>query len=96
MSKTVSFISRNWDKYDPASLASYESIGGFSALRRVVLEGFDVVSRLNDADVQGRGGAAYPMGRKWDQARAVKGEHKVNVCNADEGEPCTFKDRNIL
>ena len=96
MSKTVSFISRNWDKYDPASLASYESIGGFSALRRVVLEGFDVVSRLNDAAVQGRGGAAYPMGRKWDQARAVKGEHKVNVCNADEGEPCTFKDRNIL
>ena len=39
MAKTVSFISRNWDKYDPTSLASYESIGGFSALKRV-LDGF--------------------------------------------------------
>ncbi|MCI8538664.1 MAG: NADH-quinone oxidoreductase subunit F [Oscillospiraceae bacterium] len=95
MAKTVSFISRNWDKYDPTSLASYESIGGFSALKRV-LDGFDIVARLTEADVQGRGGAAYPMGKKWDQARAVKGEHKVNVCNADEGEPCTFKDRNII
>ena len=96
MAKTVSFISRNWDKYDPSSLASYESIGGFSALRRVVLEGFDVVAKLNEADVQGRGGAAYPMGKKWDQARAVKGDRKFNICNADEGEPCTFKDRNII
>ena len=97
MSKAVSFISRNWGKYDPSSLKSYEEIGGFQALRRAVkMEGEAIAERLTECDVQGRGGAAYPMGKKWSQARAVKGDHKVNVCNCDEGEPCTFKDRGIV
>ena len=48
------------------------------------------------AKVKGRGGAAYDMGRKWSQARAVPGEKKVVICNADEGEPCTFKDRELI
>ena len=97
MSKTVSFITRNFDKYNPASLASYEYIGGFTALRKALdMDGDAIAAVLAENGVQGRGGAAYDMGRKWSQARAVKAPHKCVVCNADEGEPGTFKDRELL
>ncbi len=97
MAKTVTFITRNFGKYDPASLASYESIGGFQALRRALgMDGYDIAKVLSANGIQGRGGAAYDMGRKWSQARDVQAEHKCVVCNADEGEPGTFKDRTLL
>lgn len=97
MSKAVSFITHNFGKYDPTSLSSYESIGGFTALRKALdMDGEDIAKVLADNGVQGRGGAAYDMGRKWSQARSVPGPHKCVVCNADEGEPGTFKDRELL
>ena len=97
MSKKVCFITRNFGKYDPDSLKSYESIGGFTALRKALkMDGNEIADVLAANGVQGRGGAAYDMGRKWRQAREVKGEHKCVVCNADEGEPGTFKDRELI
>ena len=97
MSNRVCFITRNFGKYDPDSLKSYESIGGFTALRKALkMDGNEIADVLAANGVQGRGGAAYDMGRKWRQAREVKGEHKCVVCNADEGEPGTFKDRELL
>ena len=97
MSKTVCFITRNFGKYDPDSLKGYESIGGFRALRKALtMEGCDIADVLAANGVQGRGGAAYDMGKKWRQAREVPGAHKCVVCNADEGEPGTFKDRELL
>lgn len=97
MGKTVTFLTRNFGKYDPSSLASYESIGGFTALRKALgLDGYAIADILAENGVQGRGGAAYDMGKKWRQARDVPGAHKCVVCNADEGEPGTFKDRTLL
>lgn len=97
MGKTVTFLTRNFGKYDPSSLASYESIGGFTALRKALgLDGYAIADILAENGVQGRGGAAYDMGKKWRQARDVPGDHKCVVCNADEGEPGTFKDRTLL
>lgn len=97
MSKTVSFISQRFGKYDPTSLSSYEGVGGFSALRRAVkMDGYDIAARISENGVQGRGGAAYDMGRKWGQAKDVKAPKKCVVCNADEGEPGTFKDRELI
>ena len=97
MSKTVCFITRNFGKYDPDSLRGYESIGGFRALRKALtMEGYAIADVLAANGVQGRGGAAYDMGKKWRQAREVPGAHKCVVCNADEGEPGTFKDRELL
>ena len=97
MSKTVCFITRNFGKYDPDSLRGYESIGGFRALRKALtMEGYAIADVLAANGVQGRGGAAYDMGKKWRQARDVPGAHKCVVCNADEGEPGTFKDRELL
>lgn len=96
MSK-VSFMTKNFHRYDPMSIESYLAIGGFSALKKAVtMDGEDIATLLSEAQIKGRGGAAYPMGRKWSQARAVKGAHKVIICNADEGEPCTFKDRELI
>lgn len=97
MSKTVSFITENFGKYDPNSIDSYLSIGGFTATKKALaMSSNEIIDIAKKASVRGRGGAAYDTGRKWAQAAAVPGDDKVVICNADEGEPCTFKDRNIL
>lgn len=94
----VRFLTENFGQYDPSSINSYMSIGGFQALRQAVAmddpEG--IATLISEAKVRGRGGAEYPMGRKWSQARAVKGEKKIIICNADEGETTTFKDRELI
>ncbi len=97
MSTELHFITKNFDHYDTSSIGAYMNIGGFEALRKAVtMDGEDIAARIAEAKVKGRGGAAYDMGRKWSQARAVIGEKKVVICNADEGEPCTFKDRALI
>lgn len=97
MAKTVSFISRRFGKYDPWSIKDYEVHDGFRALRKALtMSGGEIAGVLSANGVQGRGGAAYDMGRKWNQAREEAGPNKCVVCNADEGEPGTFKDRELL
>lgn len=97
MAQTVSFISRRFGKYDPWDIKDYEAHDGFQALRRALtMDGYDIARLLSANGIQGRGGAAYDMGRKWTQARDEKGDNKCVVCNADEGEPGTFKDRELL
>lgn len=97
MSKAVQFMTKNFGKYDILSIDSYESIGGFEALKRAVtMEPSAIADRIAECGVKGRGGAAYDMGKKWHQAREVANPNKVVVCNADEGEPCTFKDRTLI
>ena len=94
----VRFLTENFGQYDPSSINSYMSIGGFQALRQAVAmdDPEDIATLISEAKVRGRGGAEYPMGRKWSQARAVKGEKKIIICNADEGETTTFKDRELI
>lgn len=97
MSETVSFITENFGKYDPDSIDSYLSIGGFTATKNALaMSSNEIIDITKKSSVKGRGGAAYDTGRKWAQAAAVPGDDKVVICNADEGEPCTFKDRSIL
>jgi len=55
-----------------------------------------IIDELIKSGLKGRGGAGFPTGLKWKFAKAAKGEEKYVVCNADEGEPGTFKDREIL
>jgi [NiFe] hydrogenase diaphorase moiety large subunit len=56
----------------------------------------DIIQELIDSGLRGRGGAGFPTGLKWKFAAAQKEEEKYVICNADEGEPGTFKDREIL
>src|SRR5439155_11443981 len=76
---------------DPTSLADYRAHGGYGALRRAIeLSPQGVIREVTDSKLVGRGGAAFPTGRKWDAvARNVVRPHYL-VCNADESEPGTF------
>jgi NADH-quinone oxidoreductase subunit F len=82
---------------DPESLDDYRAHGGYAALRRAFELGPEgVIREVLDSKLMGRGGAAFPTGRKWDAvARQPRRPHYL-VCNADESEPGTFKDRVIL
>lgn len=82
---------------DPASLDDYRAAGGCTALRRAFALGpAGVVREVLDAGLVGRGGAAFPTGRKWQAtAQQADGPHYL-VCNADESEPGTFKDRVLM
>jgi len=82
---------------DPESFDSYRAAGGYAALRRAVELGPEgVIREITDAKLLGRGGAAFPTGRKWDAvARTPVRPHHL-VCNADESETGTFKDRVLM
>ena len=82
---------------DPERLDDYRAHGGYEALRRALALGPDrVIREVTDSRLVGRGGALFPTGRKWDAvARASVRPHYL-VCNADESEPGTFKDRVLM
>jgi NADH-quinone oxidoreductase subunit F len=81
----------------PTSIDDYREHGGFRALRRALELGpAHVVREVKDSGLRGRGGAAFPMGVKWEAvAKAPVDPHYV-ICNADESEPGTFKDRVLM
>ncbi len=84
---------RSWptDPYD-------EAAPRYAAVRELIHGGAPemVIQALKDAGLRGLGGAAFPTGMKWDYTRRAHGESKYVICNADESEPGTFKDRVIL
>lgn len=82
---------------DPCSVTEYENMGGFSGFKQAVkMEKEDILSEVDAALLRGRGGAAYPMGSKWKHLYENPRFPKYIVCNADEGEPGTFKDKMLL
>jgi NADH-quinone oxidoreductase subunit F len=82
---------------DPASLDDYRAAGGYAALRRAFELGpSGVIRELLDSKLMGRGGAAFPTGRKWDSVAHESEQPHFIVCNADESEPGTFKDRVLM
>jgi NADH-quinone oxidoreductase subunit F len=81
---------------DPERLDSYRSAGGYEALSRAIAEGADaVLDRIESAGLRGRGGASFPAAAKWRAVGQAPGD-KIVVCNADESEPGTFKDRVLM
>ncbi|MGW5742276.1 NAD(P)H-dependent oxidoreductase subunit E [Amycolatopsis sp. NPDC003861] len=82
---------------DPVSLDGYRASGGYAALRNALHMGQAAVIReVTDSGLLGRGGAAFPTGRKWAATAAQPAGPHYLVCNADESEPGTFKDRVLL
>jgi NADH-quinone oxidoreductase subunit F len=80
------------------TLEEYRARGGYEALDKALrqMKPSDVGKEVTAANVQGRGGAAFPMGRKWQVVVYDDGQPHYLIANADEGEPGTFKDRWIL
>ena len=82
---------------DPTSLESYRAHGGYRALARAIEMGSGrVIEEVTASKLLGRGGAAFPTGRKWDAVRRQPAMPHYVVCNADESEPGTFKDRELM
>ncbi len=82
---------------DPTSLDAYRVHGGGEALRRALEIGPDgVIAEVREAKLLGRGGAAFPTARKWEAVAGQPARPHYLVCNADESEPGTFKDRVLM
>jgi NADH-quinone oxidoreductase subunit F len=82
---------------DPTSLDAYKASGGYRALAAALeREPAWVIQEVTAANLLGRGGAAFPTGRKWEAVAREPARPHYLVCNADESEPGTFKDRVLL
>ena len=91
-------VLRNCGRIDPDSIEEYIANEGYQALGKSVsaMQPQEVVGIIKDSGLRGRGGAGFPTGLKWSFTANTVADQKYIVCNADEGEPGTFKDRLIL
>ena len=98
VAKQVRIVLKNAGTIDPNNIDEYIANGGYEALGKVLTskKPQDVIQTIIDSKIVGRGGAAFPTGLKWKFAAQEKDDTKYLICNADEGEPGTFKDRLIL
>ena len=84
-------------KIDPKQINDYIGIGGYAALpKALAMRPEEVVEEVKTAGLQGRGGAGFPTGLKWELCRKAAGEQKYVICNADEGDPGAYMDRGLL
>ena len=93
----VRILSANCGDGIPTNLADYEAGGGYQGLKKALsMSPQGIISEIKASGLVGRGGAAFPTGVKWEGAAKAPGEPKFIVCNADESEPGTFKDRVLM
>ena len=91
------FLLRNIGNPNSADINEYIKAGGYKALAKALtLKPSDVIDEVKKSGLRGRGGAGFPTGMKWSFAAADQKKPKYLVCNADEGEPGTFKDKLVL
>jgi len=95
--KEERIVLRNAGSIDPRNLEEYIALDGYQGLAKALrLTPEDVVEELKKSSLRGRGGAGFPTGLKWEFTQRVESDEKYVICNADEGEPGTFKDRLIM
>lgn len=97
MANEVCFRTLHKDR--PWRLETYQSEGGYEALKKILKEKIaqeDIIETVKKSGLRGRGGAGFPTGLKWSFINRTAPGDKYVVCNSDEGEPGTFKDRDIL
>jgi len=90
---------RNFDQDRPWLLEQYQNAGGYEVLKRILKEKTppeEIIEEVKASGLRGRGGAGFPTGLKWSFISRNAPGQKYVVCNSDEGEPGTFKDRDIL
>lgn len=90
-------LTRRVDKYKPLDLEAYKSLRGLQGLKRALELGpQSVIEQVKQSGLTGRGGAGFPTAIKWASAAQEKQQPKYFICNADEGELGTFKDKVLL
>jgi NADH-quinone oxidoreductase subunit F len=93
----VSILTANCGKNQVTWLVRYLSAGGYSGLRKAIELGAQkTIEMVKESGLSGRGGGAFPTGKKWEFAAQAPGQVKYIVCNAAEAEPGAFKDRVLL
>ena len=80
----------------PTSSLEYEAVGGYAGLRKAAADPDQIVVVIKASGLRGRGGAGFPTGLKMSFTKGAVADQKYVVCNADEGEPGTNKDRVIM
>jgi len=98
MAKQKRIVLRNCGIIDPENIDDYIGSGGYEALKKVITQMTpeSVINEVLKSGLRGRGGAGFSTGTKWGLARKAKGYPKYLVCNADEGDPGAFMNRNVL
>jgi NADH-quinone oxidoreductase subunit F len=94
----VKIVLRNCGLINPDDIEEYIAIGGYQALYKVLIEGNPaaVIEQLKAAKLRGRGGAGYLTGNKWEFLRTAQSSEKYIICNADEGDPGAYMNRNEI
>lgn len=97
MAEELRIVLRNVGKIDPLKIDEYIAAGGYKSLEKVRgMNQMDVIEEVKKSGLRGRGGAGFNAGMKWSFAYRAEADQKYVVCNADEGEPGTYKDRIIM
>ncbi|MDA3814782.1 MAG: hypothetical protein PF549_00235 [Patescibacteria group bacterium] len=94
----IKIITKNWGKINPNDIASYRRFGGYSSLHKV-FRNFsppEVIAEIKKSGLVGRGGAGFPTGQKWEITAKNASKERYFICNLDESEPGTFKDRLMI
>jgi NADH:ubiquinone oxidoreductase subunit F (NADH-binding) len=87
----------NVGRIDPECICDYLIAGGYGGLKKALkMSPTEIVDEIKRSDLRGRGGAGFPVGMKWEFTAKATEHEKYVVCNADEGEPGTFKDRALM
>jgi NADH-quinone oxidoreductase subunit F len=94
----VKIVLRNCGLINPDDIEEYIAVGGYQALYKVLIDGTPaaVIEQIKAAKLRGRGGAGYLTGIKWEFLRAAQADEKYVICNADEGDPGAYMNRNEI
>ncbi|UCE36159.1 MAG: NADH-quinone oxidoreductase subunit NuoF [Thermoplasmata archaeon] len=99
-SKQNRILLGNNSNIDPDKIEDYIASGGYSALSKVLsgMKPDEIIEEIKKSGLRGRGGAGFPTGRKWESCRNTEAEDDIKyvICNADEGDPGAYMDRNLL
>jgi len=90
-------VLRHCGYIDPEDINQYIALGGYSSLEKALgMSSEEVIAKISESGLRGRGGAGFPTGEKWDLCHRAQGQPKYVICNADEGDPGAFMDRDVL
>lgn len=97
MAEEMRIVLRNYGKIDPLNINDYIKSGGYKSLGKArSMSQADLITEVKNSGLRGRGGAGFNCGMKWSFSYGLKTDQKYVICNADEGEPGTYKDRIIM
>jgi len=96
--KQKKIVLRNCGIINPDDIEEYIAIGGYQALYKVLIDGRpeNIIEAVKASRLRGRGGAGYPTGNKWEFLARAKADVKYIICNADEGDPGAYMNRNEI